>query len=78
MPPNGMTPPRGFLEVPIGARKGSCASCRAAIYWIQTAAGKWAPVDCAIEGGAEPTAEAPGLGISHFATCADAALFRRR
>jgi hypothetical protein len=42
---------------------GRCRSCRADIMWCRTRTGKRAPLD--------PS------GVSHFATCPDAASFRR-
>lgn len=30
------------------------------------------PVDCAVDGGAEPDSLSDGLGVSHFETCPDA------
>jgi hypothetical protein len=42
---------------------GRCRGCGAAILWCRTAAGRHAPLD--------------RDGTSHFATCPDAATFRR-
>lgn len=42
---------------------GYCRGCGAQIAWCRTAAGRHAPLDRA--------------GTSHFATCSDAATFRR-
>lgn len=66
----------------IGVRKGTavaaCRSCKAAIYWVRTEAQKLMPVDCDEKhGGYAPTREADGVGVSHFATCPNAAQHRR-
>ena len=53
--------------VPLGwtaDNEGRCRSCGAEILWCLTAAGKKAPID--------------RDGRSHFATCPDAAEWRRR
>jgi hypothetical protein len=55
-------PPLTF-EIPPGANPTECRGCKALVYWIRTEKGKLMPVD-------------PG-GVSHFATCKDAAKFRK-
>ncbi len=71
-----------WLEVPAGTRARECRGCQATIYWIEhPTTGRPHPVDCDVDGGQEPDPEPqgePGLGISHFATCPEAASFRRR
>lgn len=66
-----------FFHVPAGTSSATCRSCQATIYWILTAASKRMPVDCAIEGGAPPTATSGGQGLSHFATCPQASEHRK-
>lgn len=61
-PPAPARPPVRF-EIPAGALARSCRGCGAPVYWITTAAGKAMPVDLD--------------GVSHFATCPQAAKFRR-
>jgi hypothetical protein len=73
-----MTP--RFLDIPPGTPATRCGSekCGQLIYWIShPASGRPHPVDPDVDGGVAPTADAPGRGVSHFATCADAALFRK-
>ncbi len=52
------------FDIPADARAKHCASCKARIFWIETAAGKRMPVD-------------PD-GVSHFVTCPNAAYHRKR
>lgn len=66
-----------YFPVPAGTPSRQCRSCPFPVYWIVTAAGKRMPVDCGVDGGIEPTATEPGRGLSHFATCANAAQHRR-
>lgn len=84
--PKAPKPPQ-FFEVPARTPRAECKGCRATIYWITTAAGKSAPIDCDVEGGVRPSSGTaplggvqyfPGRGVSHFATCPQAAGFRRR
>ncbi len=63
---------------------GQCKSCRAPIEWRETKSGKLAPFDppesCPACNGAG-CVKCGGTGTlhrSHFATCPDAAQFRRR
>jgi hypothetical protein len=56
------------FEIPSASFVKRCNSCGAAIVWIETAAGKRMPVDYAV--GATH-------GTSHFATCPDAATWRK-
>ena len=70
-----------WLDVPKGTRASQCGgpTCKAVVFWIShPSTGRAHPVDCDVDGGAEPTARDAGRGVSHFATCPDAALFRRR
>lgn len=48
---------------------GLCRSCGADVIWVKTPAGKWMPVDPAEEG---------DEFVSHFATCPDAAGWRKK
>lgn len=75
-----------FFVVPARTPPAECRGCKATIYWITTEAGKAAPIDCDVEGGVRPSRSTaplggvqynPGRGISHFATCPQAAGFRR-
>ena len=50
--------------IPEGTPERACRSCKASIFWIQTASGANMPVDAD--------------GTSHFATCPNAATHRRR
>ena len=53
-----------------------CRSCQARIVWLRTKAGKRIPVDAGtVEAGAKEYD--PKRHISHFATCPEAAKFRR-
>jgi hypothetical protein len=51
-------------EIPAGTEPKACRGCGAQIYWIITPNGKDMPVNAD--------------GISHFATCPDAAKFRKQ
>jgi hypothetical protein len=82
-----MPRPPQFFEVPKKTQPRPCASCRATVYWIITPAGKRMPIDCDTArvlartgepGAVAPTVEQPGRGISHFVTCKDAELWRKR
>jgi hypothetical protein len=53
-----------LFEIPKDTPAALCAGCKATIYWIVTLKGKKMPVN-------------PD-GTSHFATCPQAATFRRR
>lgn len=66
-----------------GTRPSTCSgkekggSCTATIYWTKSAAtGARIPVDCSA--GRAPNAGQWGSGVSHYTTCPDAALFRRK
>lgn len=75
-----MTRAPQFFTVPPGTKASQCRSCRATIYWIELPSGKRMPVDCDVDGGQKPDASSltpDGTGVSHFATCPDAARFRR-
>lgn len=78
------TPPPNarWYDVPAGTRVAECSgkNCGAEIYWIATPNGKKMPIDCDVDGGAEPsdTSDEPGRGVSHFQTCADADRFSGR
>ena len=83
-----MTRPPIFFSVPAATPQAECRSCRAPIYWIITGAGHRMPIDCAVEGGSPPTdgrsvtgdqylPALPGRGVSHFATCPNAAQHRQ-
>lgn len=48
---------------------GLCRSCGVDVIWVKTPAGKWMPVDPAEEG---------DEFVSHFATCPDAAGWRKK
>lgn len=50
-------------EIPEGTDPKPCSSCKAPMYWITTAHGQRMPVNAD--------------GISHFATCPDAANHRK-
>lgn len=66
------------VPVPAGTRAGRCSACHAEVYWVEMPSGRKMPVDCAGDVEARPpTAEEPGQGISHFATCPFADQFRR-
>jgi ferredoxin len=52
------------FPIPAGTRPSTCRGCDRTVFWIVTEAGRKMPVD-------------PD-GISHFATCPEAASFRRR
>lgn len=56
----------------------SCSSCGATIVWFRTLAGKKMPVD---EASTQPTDAQHQLDlkrhVSHFATCSDAAKWRK-
>lgn len=74
-----------YFDVPAGTPRAECRSCHAPVYWIATAAGKRMPVDCAVDGGANPFKGVPGdggerdgKGVSHFVTCPNADLHRKR
>lgn len=60
------------FPIPPAAPVVGCRSCRAPVVWITTAAGKRMPVDYVREAGQPPPA-----GASHFATCPNAADWRR-
>lgn len=51
------------FEIPPGTPTAACRGCGAAVAWIRTKAGRSMPVDAD--------------GTSHFATCPQAAQFRR-
>lgn len=72
-----MTRTPQFFDVPAGTRAAQCRSCKAVIYWIELPSGKRMPVDCDVDGAYEPTEREDGSGVSHFATCPDAAHHRR-
>ncbi len=55
--------PAHRYAIPAGTREARCKSCGASIFWIVTTFGRRMPVD--------------GDGLSHFATCPDAAKHRR-
>ena len=73
-----------FLQVPADAAHSLC-TCGRRIYWIRTAKGKRMPIDCEIDGAQRPRIEKTadgaihylGRGVPHFATCPQAAHFRR-
>lgn len=74
-----------YFTVPAGTERAECRSCHAPVYWIVTDSGKRMPVDCEVEGATRPFKGVPGdggeregKGISHFATCPNAAQHRRR
>lgn len=67
-----------WFEVPPNARPGQCRSCKAVIYWIETAAGRKMPVDCEVDGAFEPRVDEAGRGVSHFSVCPDANQWRKR
>lgn len=52
------------FDVPPDADRGTCRSCGRPVAWIITAKGKKMPVDL-------------GSGESHFATCPEAAKWRK-
>ncbi len=66
-----------WFEVPARTRPAECKGCGATIHWIASPTGRRMPIDCAVDGGAPPTDRWPGTGISHHATCPEAARFRR-
>jgi hypothetical protein len=51
------------FAIPVGTPAAQCRSCRAEVYWVLTAAGRRMPVN-------------PD-GVSHFATCPNAAKHRK-
>lgn len=82
-----MTKPPQFFSVPRLTRPSQCRSCKSEIFWIITDSGARMPVDCdprrvykhtASEGAKAPTDTASGRGVSHFATCPNAAQHRKR
>ena len=82
-----MTRPPQFFAVPRTTQPRPCASCRATVYWIITEAGKRMPVDCnsarvlartGEPGAVAPTKDSEGRGISHFVTCVNAEMHRKR
>jgi hypothetical protein len=60
-----------WFDVPAGTRPSQCRSCKAVVYWIETAAGRKMPVDVDVPGGYEPRVGEEGHGVSHFSTCPD-------
>jgi len=68
-----------WIYVPSGTPSSECTDprCRKRIWWIKTANRKRAPVNCAVEGGFEPTATMQGRGLSHFIDCPGAERFRK-
>lgn len=66
------------FDVPMGTPPRRCDGCSATIFWVVTATGKRMPVDCNQPEGRAPTDASSGTGISHFATCPNAASFRKR
>lgn len=73
-----------WFDVPAGTQASECRSCKATVYWIVTPSGKRMPVDCEVDGGYSPFKGVPGdgeqdgSGVSHFATCPQAAQWRQR
>lgn len=68
--------------VPKGTSPSTCKGedCGAMIYWVERQRmGKKGmvrvPVDCSVEGGAEPDSLQPGKGVLHFRTCPNAGEF---
>lgn len=66
-----------MITIPAGTPASRCRGCGQPIYWVKTVIGKTMPVSVAPEGAAEPTAQADGCGVSHFADCPQAPRFRR-
>lgn len=60
-----------------GGGAGTCRSCKAAIVWFKSDAGKNIPIDAATVLPEDQQLELP-RHVSHFATCPDAAKFRRK
>lgn len=79
-----MSRPPILCTVPARTPPASCRSCGARIYWVVTDAGRRMPVDCDAEGTTRPFVPVPGdgepqdgRGVSHFATCPQAAAHRK-
>lgn len=80
-----------WITIPAGSSPSVCRgpTCGATIYWARSGFGP-IPVDCDVDGGQRPSETAQmdvfgdpvdvhgGRGVSHFATCPDADLFRKR
>jgi len=66
-----------YFDVPAGVERSQCDACPKKCYWIRTAKGNRMLVDVDVEGGIAPTADEPGRGFAHFATCPQAQRFRR-
>lgn len=66
-----------FFAVPAATSPGQCRSCKAVVFWIETGSGKKMPIDCDVDGGAEPSARSGGQGVSHFVTCPDRDTWRK-
>lgn len=66
----------GGSRAPSGGR-GKCRSCDAPIVWFRTREGKNIPIDAATVLPEDVNLELP-RHVSHFATCPDAAKFRKK
>lgn len=68
-----------FFQVPAGTKATQCRgpNCKATIYFVELGSGKRMPIDCDVDGGAEPTARSGGQGVSHYGNCPDRDQFRK-
>jgi hypothetical protein len=69
--------PLPTFKVPKGTQGKACG-CGASFYLVEQPSGKWMPINCGVPGGVLPSAEADGIGISHFIDCPQRDSFRRR
>ena len=70
--------PVRYISIPANTPAVQCHGCPQIIYFIETGRGTRMPVSVDVDGAIVPTADEPGRGISHFATCPAAAAFRNR
>lgn len=67
-----------WFVVPADAKGVLCRGCGALIYFVRQPSEKLMPIDVLVPGGQMPRVAVPldGKGVSHFATCTKAAVFR--
>jgi hypothetical protein len=68
--------PLPTIKVPPGAQSKVC-KCGATIYIVEMPSGRFAPINCAVPGGRQPTADDIGIGIIHFIDCSLREYFRK-